>query len=95
MLNSRNIRWARQNYPYLPKRVLAELIEKLTEYSPKTPITTEKPTFDPKIESWCYPYFGTRDEMENFHYEDYEAWTELVENDLMKKHNLSHFHFES
>ena len=90
---SGNLDWARSIYPRLPEPILAELVEKLAAYAPKSIWSSVRPALNPKEINWVFPFFGTIEEFANFDHLEYETWVELAEQDLMKKHNLTSWYF--
>jgi hypothetical protein len=86
MLKSENILWGRNVVPNLPHHLLREYMWLLGEYQ-ECRVTLSRPAFKPEDgELWCFPFFELD---ETFDHADYDKWVDMVEQDMMERHNFT------
>jgi hypothetical protein len=92
MIKSENLFWGRNVVPNLPPHLVPEYMWLLGEYA-ECRSTLAKPSFKTgDSELWCFPFFELD---EPFDHADYDKWVEMVEQDMMTRHNLTEHHFVS
>jgi hypothetical protein len=90
MVKSENVLWGRNVAPNLPPHLLPEYMRLLGEYA-ECRSTLARPALNPEGgESWCFPFFEID---ETFDHVAYDKWVDMVEQDMMDRHNLTEHHF--
>jgi hypothetical protein len=90
MLKSENYFWGRNVVPNLPHHLVPEYMWLLGEYK-ECRVTLGTPSFKTRDgELWCFPFFELD---EPFDHADYNKWVDMVEQDMMDRHNLTEHNF--